>query len=432
MNLYKQNEFAQVTVHNNENAEITNVQVFFEAGRYTSSQCPGGKIKSIKRGGSAELPVCADFSETIFEWSEFGTFPATITITYELLGKKMTAQETVTVSVSNRNSFRWNDSSSIASFISPNTSEILELAKYVSGLARQTNNSNISKSIQTAVWITEGLNAMGITRVNDGITPYKTAHLDSDNPDQIQFPFQTLAYRSADFDEKGILLASLLESAGIDAAYIPLSNDFVVAFSIGDVDSVQTLIKSTDDVVVIDGEAWIPLLVGSIPNGFNAAWTDALKKINAESDTNLEATILRNAWQLYTPAGWSEKISYTKPEPPDLQKRATKEINAYVQNEIQPLVGVYQARIASDPSAKNWNNLGLVYVRLSQYASAKDAFNKAVQKDSIAALCNLGNVALLQKDYKEAERLYNQALKKDPAYKTALKGLEKIKSERGK
>lgn len=430
-NIYKENGFAYARISNYESAEIRDVKIYFRADQYTSSLFPCGEVPVIRKNKSVDVPLLADFSENLSSITEDGQIPGEIIIEYTMLGKPMTAEDTFILDVYNRNAMKWVDPAIVAMFISPNSNEILELSKSIVGIARDSLKTGLNRNMQFGMWIVEAINTIGIDYVPGVNTPYATYHFDMDSVDSIQFPFQTLTYKSGDVDDLAVLVSSLLQSVGIDTALIPLSDDFIVALSMNTTEKgVASLVNNPESVIVYDDEVWLPLSMKNIKDGFNKSWKAALDAIALEEEGS-EMIILRDAWANYAPVGISGKAQNVKYDNNLLKKRADKDLAEYLQNEIQPKIRTQATLASSNPTEANLNALGLLYVRAGDYRNAKDAYNRSAKLGSVSAMSNLANIALLEKDYEGAKRWYNKVLEINPEHSGAKKGLERIANEQG-
>lgn len=430
-NIYKENGFAFANIINNENAEIRDVKVFFRAENYTSSLFQCGTIPIIRKGKSAEIPLLADFSQEIASITENGQIPGEIIIEYSMLGKQKTAVETCIIDVYNRNSLKWADPAVLAMFVSPNATEVLELSKYIVGIARDSLKTGVNRNLQFATWITEAINSMGIDYVPDATTPYNIFHFDMDSVDQVQFPFQTLTYHSGDVDDLAVLFCALLQAAGIDSAMIPLSEDFIVCVSLNASEKgASAIVNNKESLIIINDEVWLPLSMKNLKLGFNKAWSLALSGIESE-ELGSEMIILRDAWQNYAPLGISGKAIYEKANPVDLKKRADSSVSKYLETEIQPKIKVQLSLVSSNPTEDNLNTLGRLYVTTGEMTKAKDVYNRSAKLGSISGMSNLANILLLEKDYIGAKRWYNKVLELNPEHNGAKKGLDRIANEQG-
>lgn len=432
--VYKSNPVGTLTITNNESAEIRDVSVTFRAAGYTSSSMDCGTVKVIKRDKSVTVPLFADFSEAVMNFTENGKIPGEVAVTYRLLGAPMDSAKTVIVPVYNRNTMKWIDSWELASFISPNSPEVLDYSKYVSGVARGSLRSGLNRNMQFAMYAFEALKVSGLTWSADDTTPYVEFHQDPAKLDFIQYPFQTLQYGSGDYDDLGLLYAALLESTGIETAIVPLDNDFVVAFSLGIApDAASSLFDSLDRLLVIDDTVWMPVSFLSIKEGFINGWYTGIANVGdaVNSGDAFDFIRLREAWEKYPPAAIkSSGITPEKPAESLLAKAVDTDLMRYIASEFGPKIQELRTRITTAGGDDSlYNQLGLLYVRAGMYEDAKTEFTKSATRGSVSALVNLGNLAVLELDYVTAQRWFTKALSIDPKNRIALAGIERVKTE---
>ena len=432
--VYKNKPVGTITITNNETAEIRNVVVKFRAGNYTSSELECGKVGQIHKHKSAEVQLYADFSDAILQFSEAGKIPGELVIEYELLGQKRTAISQVIIPVYNRNQVRWTDAAVIASYISSNSQEVLELSKYLVGIARNHLRSGLNRNMQFGMYLYEGIRLAGIECSADPSTPYSTSHLDPTVLDYIQYPFQTLLYKTGDDDDVGILYLALLESVGIKAAFIPMNDDFIVVINLNTTAAkAANLFDGYDRLMVIDDEAWIPISMSALREGFVNSWYKAVVEIQQASDAGEELNFvdLEQSWQSYPPAGFSSGQTIdVKPVEADVTTAVETDIARYITAEFGPQIAAVQTRIKTEgPSPELYNSLGLLYVRAGMYSSAIPVYELSAAMGSAAAMSNLGNIAVLQKKFVEAKVWYEKALAVEPDNKSAQKGLNRVLGE---
>lgn len=432
--IYQNAPFGTIIIENNETAEIRNVVVKFRSENYTASEKECGRIKVLKKRKKEEIPLCADFNENILQFSESGKLSGEVVIEYELLGKKRVAVSQVTVPVYNRNQIRWMDSAAISSYISSNSQEVLEFSKYLVGIARSHLRSGLNRNMQFAMYLNEGIRLNGIKCQTNSDTPYSTFHLDSELLDYIQYPYQTLSYKSGDRDDIGILYMAMLSSVGINTAFIPLENDFIVAFDLGvDASRAGTLFDGYDRILVVDDSIWIPVSISSMNEGFVNSWYKAIVELQelTENEEDFEFILLSDAWQTYPPAGFSGKeTSGSMPSETSLTSAVENDIARYITAEFGPQIAALQNRIkAEGASVTLYNQLGMLYVRAGMYSSAIPVYELSAKMGSVPAMNNLGNICTLQKKYLEAKKWYEMALSVEPTNATALKNLDRIITE---
>jgi hypothetical protein len=426
LSLYQGNPAATLVIRNDESAEIRNVRVSFRAGSYTASEFPCGALAVIGKRRSAELPLYADFAPAILGFTENGRILGEVLIRYTLLGKEREALRSVALQVHNRNTFPAFDTESLAAFVSPTTPEILEFSKYITGMARTQRRTALNQNMQFGMWLFEGMKAYGIY-IESG-TAFSPRQEASGARLEIQFPSQTLAYKSGSALDLALLYAGLLEAAGIRSALIPLEDDVVAALSLGiGQEQAATLFNGTDRILIVDDEVWIPLSMKHLNNGFAEAWAAALTGLQEVFETGeaVDFTVVEDCWAMYPPAPFpalGARIS--QPEIALVSGGATAALNEYIANEIEPFLQEAQKAAQNAPTAVNYNRLGIVQTRAGRASEAKASYEKAAGMGSVPAMTNRGNAALLEKDYAGAEKWFRQALAAESDNAAALRGLE--------
>jgi hypothetical protein len=418
LSLYQQNPIGTISIRNNENAEIRDIRISFRAGNYTSSEFPCGTLSMIPRGRSAELPLYADFSPEILRFTDTGRILGEVIVRYRFLGKEKQSIGTVSLQAHNRNTFAGADPAGLAAFVSPNALEPLEFSKYASGLARAGRRTGLNPNMQLAVWLLEGLRAAGI-RLNNAHTI----------AGEVQFPSETLGFRTGTNVDLGLLYAAELEAAGVPCAIVPLENDFIVACRLeADKAAATLLFNSLDRVLLIDDEAWLPISMNAFNQGFTAAWDRGVQTLNAAFTGGVIFISLAKAWTVYPPAPLPAQGGHgIRADETVLTRETNLALQQYIDRELTPRLRELQREAAANPTAAIYNQLGILLVRTGRVSEAKTAYERAAGMGLTAAMTNRGNLALIEKDYAAAERWFRQALARDPENITAREGLERAR-----
>jgi tetratricopeptide (TPR) repeat protein len=424
LSLYQKNEAAGLTIVNRENAEIRDVRVSFLASPYTASEYPCGTIPFIPRGRSAEIPLYADFAPELLTFTENGRITGDVVIRYRFLGKERQIAQAVAIRVYNRNYFPPNGetsgASALAAFVSPTSPEVLEFSKYVTGLARNGRRLGLNQNMQYAAWLFEGMRAAGIG-------------LKEEQDQKIQFPAETLVYRSGGSRDIALLYAAALEASGIPAAFIPVEDDFIVAVSLGlSGKAAQTLFDGTERILILDDAVWLPVSTASLESGFDAAWRKAVERLDGyfASGKTVEFTSLETAWGTFPPAPFPALgVRITNPGAALVAFGAGEAMSRYVASDIGPLLKKQEDLVRASPQAAHYNRLGILLVRAGRIDEAVEAYNKAAGMGSIPAMTNLGSLALNAKDYAVAERWFNRVLSMEPGNEPAKQGLQRAQKK---
>ena len=428
--VYGQSPIGTIHITNAESAEVRNVKVYFRAGKYTSSAKESASIPLLQKLKTNTASLYADFSSELLKFNEDGKLSGEIVMEYEILGKKKVAVQNVTLSVSNRNAFIWGNNEALAAFISSNTPEILEYAKYVSGIARNKLYTGMNRNVQFAAALMESLRATGISYSNDTITPYSTYHL-STEVDSVQYPLQTMNYLGGDYDDLGILLASCLESVGVETAFMPVENDFIVFVSANlkaknvanHFADLKGLIYDEEDS---SSNVYFPLSMAHFNEGFaksRQAGEEVVKACKENEAASYDFITTHDAWTIYPSAVYTGSgVSFEKPSQAEVERLTDLAVKDYIATDLEPVIK--NAKESGDA-----NKIGMALVRSGKYSEAKVEFNKAIAAGSVSAMNNLANLLLMEKDYDGATAMFKKALQKDPENKIALKGLESTKEK---
>lgn len=428
--VYGQSPIGTIHITNAESAEVRNVKVYFRAGKYTSSAKESASIPLLQKLKTNTASLYADFSSELLKFNEDGKLSGEIVMEYEILGKKKVAVQNVTLSVSNRNAFIWGNNEALAAFISSNTPEILEYAKYVSGIARNKLYTGMNRNVQFAAALMESLRATGISYSNDTITPYSTYHL-STEVDSVQYPLQTMNYLGGDYDDLGILLASCLESVGVETAFMPVENDFIVFVSANlkaknvanHFADLKGLIYDEEDS---SSNVYFPLSMAHFNEGFaksRQAGEEVVKACKENEAAFYDFITTHDAWTIYPSAVYTGSgVSFEKPSQAEVERLTDLAVKDYIATDLEPVIK--NAKESGDA-----NKIGMALVRSGKYSEAKVEFNKAIAAGSVSAMNNLANLLLMEKDYDGATAMFKKALQKDPENKIALKGLESTKEK---
>ncbi|WP_010262842.1 tetratricopeptide repeat protein [Treponema primitia] len=426
LSLYQRNGAGTLRISNHENAEIRNVRVSFRAGQYTSSEINCGNIGFIGRFRSVELPLYADFAPALLNFTEDGRILGEVVIRYTFLGAERTAVISSTVRVVNRNAYRWGDNASLAAFVSPTAPAPLEYAKYVVGLARSKRRTGLNQNMQFSLWLYEGLLTAGL-RQSAGSN--RVTDIDS-----IQFPSETLAFRSGNAVDIGLLYANTLESSGIPAAIIALEDDFMVLYSLGISQAAAgALFTNIENLLVINDEVWMPLSMVNFNNGFMNSWEGGSKRLNRafEAGETLDFIRFADAWAAYPPVVPAVEAQSARPEESALNRRADTALAIYIATEFEPKIAALEAQLRTNPGAASFNQLGLLLLRASRPEDAKPVFEQAASYGSAAGMVNRGNLSLLDKDFAGAEAWFRRALGLNPENAAAKNGLARTTLQRG-
>lgn len=423
------------TLHivNQEAAEIRNLRVSFSAGVYSSRDAECGSVALLERGASVDLPLYADLNDKVLEFSEASKLQGVAKIEYKILDSARRQQVAATVLVNDRNAATWSDAAVLGAFVSPQDPVLLELSKYVAGLVRLNSISEIDKNLQYGMGLFEALRIYGVNWAPDPGRPYTSAIKEKEKVSYVQYPYQTLSYKTGDSDAVAILLAETLESVAIPAAIALLPDDCVVAFPL-DMDEARArnTFETMSNFVFSAGKVWVPLRASMIRDGFLAAWKGGAELWKEAVDSGRPPVFVQldEAWKRFQPVAVPNvDFQPVKPSETAVTLAFRSTLERFVNAELSPKIKRLSSRFQGSGTAQQHNGLGIVYAQYGMYLQARAEFEKASSLGSVAAIVNLANVAFLMKDYETAAAWFKKALDIQPDNKAALIGLARARYE---
>ena len=430
--MYDELPVGSVRITNNEQAELRDVEVYFQAGDYTSRELLAKEQPILRRGDSMETSLFAQFNEKMLTFSEDTKIEGEVIVKYTFLDSQRETRVSKTISVHHRNAVRWEDERIAAAFISPNDPAVLEYSKYIAGVVRDTVRPSICGNLQYAMGLFEGLRLSEVSFEPDPSTPYTAVRNDRSAVDYIQYPYQTIAYKGGDSDDIGLLYAAVLESIGIRTAYIPLPEDFLIVVDLDmNEEEARDQFYYSDEFIFRNGTVWVPVQVSLIREGFMRAWMEGMELWNTHERKTEDSPFIPvvEAWKKYPSVSvYGETGGSAKPLDEKVVRAFENCLYRYIKREIDPQVeGIRESRSFGD--GRSCNRLGILYATYALLPEAKEWFEKALEDDFQPAAVNLGNVAFLLEDYEGSAAYFTKALAYRPNNRAALIGLARAKYE---
>jgi tetratricopeptide (TPR) repeat protein len=418
---------------NEESAEIRDVRVGFAAGVYTSREAECATFPLIQRKEGVDVPIYAIFNEKVLGFSELTKLQGDIRVDYKILNAGRSASKAITVVFNNRNAATWVDDRVVGAFVSPQDPAMLELSKYLAGLVRVHARPEIDKYLQYGMGLFEGLRVYGIVHTADPNLPYAEARKDKTKIAYLQYPYQTLSYKSGDCDAIALAVAEALESVAVPAGVVPLPEDMLVAFPLAMPAAQARTAFGNPQMFIFEGEtAWVPLRASFVRDGFLRAWQAGAELWRKhESDAESPRIVpIEEAWKEFQPIALADvEFRPAKPSEDAVVLAFENVLGRFVTAEVEPKARRLRAGFEGEGTGRQLNGLGIVYAQYGLYEEARAQFQKAVDKGNGAALVNLANVAFLLKDYETAAIYFEKVLAGQPDNKAAMIGLARTRYE---
>lgn len=431
---YEDHPLGSITIRNGENSSISNVDVYFDVGEYMEQPMLCESIDSLARGEESTVDLNALFTSRILNLTESAKVSADISIEYTYLGRRFTYRTPQTIRILDRNSMTWDDDRKAASFVTPRDPTVLIFSKNTAGLVRDLGENPLNLNFRIAMGLFEALKLYGMNYVIDPQSSYVEASRDEFFLDYLQFPSQSLIYRAGDCDDLSILMSALLESVGIETAFITVPGHIFMAFSLElTEEEAKEEFTNTDDFIFHNDTAWVPVEITMIQEGFLKAFSTGAKQWrDATRQEVAKLYPIHEAWEQFEPVGFTGgTLSLLFPSAESITESYSRSLEAFVSQEIRGTVDEYMAKIARRDSPALRNRLGILYGRYGLFDEAEEQFRAALRLDGEAygATFNLGNICYMERRYEEALYFYTKAAEVKPDSPLVVAGLARTKFE---
>jgi hypothetical protein len=411
---------------------VSDLKVFLFIKQYMDNpkQCPTEPI--IGRQQDLSFDLTALFTERVLEITETTKVSAEITFEYTAGGEKYRESHVETVRILDRNAITWDDDRKAAVFVTTKDPTVLTFSKNIASLIEGSGSRAINHNLRMAIAFYQALSLYGLSYIIDPTTPYKEFSKDETAVDFLQFPRQTFQYKAGDCDDLTILYSSLLESIGIETAFITIPGHIFMAFSLDlTPEEARKVFYRDDDLIYMEGSSWVPVEVTELKGGFLNAWQTGAREWREAVSRNQQGFFpTHEAWKVYEPVGLpDEGVKIVLPSSDRIMNSYLQELLNFVDREIYPQASDIEDQIKRyGSSPRLLNKLGVLYARYGKNEEAEEEFEKALSKDRyyVPALVNLGNIYYLSRDLTRAKTYYERAFNVEPTNSTALLAVARV------
>jgi hypothetical protein len=423
---YDDHPIGSVVINNTEKGPIQNIRVSFYIEQYMSQPKECMKLERLEKGAEMEVPLYGLFRDDIMTITQDTKVPAQVIIEYTYMDTPLSGTATKTLRIHHRIGVSWDDDRKAATFV---TAQDLQLLRFTKSAVRAIEGKEVpvvDQSLRDATGLFESLRIYGVGYVPDPSSSFAERSGNSTTVDYLQFPVETLSYKAGDCDDLSILYAAMLESIGVETAFITIPGHIYVAFALtGDIKQSRNLIHDPVKVIEQNGKAWIPVEVTMIKDGFLRAWQEGARKW-VENDEKRQAGFcaIHEAWATYEPVAYSEAVSLGSINLDALGASWLNQLSALVEQAIQKQAEDLLAQISilnNDP--KLTNRLGVLYAHYGLFDKAEQQLSRAAEAGYVPAIVNLGNIAYLRNRLTEALSLYRLAAEKGGERSQVLLGI---------
>lgn len=417
---YASGGLGKISVENEEKAAIRDLSVQVFVPRYMDGPQTILALKNLKAGDSVEIPLAALFRNEVLSVTETDAAQIQLSARYRRGNDELEVSSEATLKILGRNAVSWDDDRKAAAFVTAKDPTILKLGRNVISGIPVENPGPGDEALRKAAAVFSALSEFGLRYVIDPASSYKALSANAAAVDYLQFPVQTLDYRSGDCDDLTVLYSALLEAIGVETAFVTVPGHIYSAFALGLSEAeMRSGFSSLNDFVIVDGKVWVPIETTLVNKGFLAAWAEGAKEWRQAAASKQAALVpVRPAWSVYEASfiDSKERIDVVSrfPAAAKVLARYDGEIKKLTDRELAPIVADLRARIASRPTPGLHNRLGTTYARYGLFDKAEASFREAAKSDYPQAYYNLGNLKFMRKDYKGALSDYERSLRLNP------------------
>ncbi len=436
---YDDHPLGVVTVRNRGSRPIERITASFYVGEFMENPKESPVIDKLAPGETRQIPLYALFSNKLLDIFETTKASANISLNSQVGGAAYLNQTVDSIRIYDRNAMTWDDDRKASSFVTAKDPVVLRFAKNVSSTIRPYASAALDRNLVAAVGIFQSLALFGVNYEIDPSSSYEQFSANAALIDYLQFPRQTLQYGAGDCDDLSILFTSLLQSLGVETAFITIPGHIysAVALALPPEEAVRVF-NNKADLIIIGDTAWMPVETTLLSGGFLKAWKTGAAEWN-ENVTPGRAKLIpiRSSWSVYEPVWFSDSASGAgdlpqigPPSEKQLLPSFEQETRRLVDTEIFSRERALKSELARRDSPTTANRLGVLYARFGRTEQARAVLEAVVAKNEyVPALLNLAMIAFLDGDYDTARSYYERAGKASPDNPSVLLGIARVEYE---
>jgi tetratricopeptide (TPR) repeat protein len=420
-NSYEDQPPVTVRLQNRSRFPMTDLQLIAGSPGVVRENSEVARVERIPPGETVEAPLGFSLADAALT----NATERTIQIDLEAraqVGTRTTPRRElgkVETELLGRNALTWTDDRKAASFVDPTGESVLALSRDISRVTRNIDSS-VEPTLLYAMAAGEAMAVLGIEyAVDPNLPSFVNSQRDVQVVDYLQYPEDTLRFSSGDCDDMSILYASLLQAAGIPAAFITIPGHLYSAVRLSMTpEEAERIFRSSGDYILHNDRVWLPVETTILDQGFVAAWKTGAEQWRRHAASGDAVLIpIPEAWETYPPAPPREAEERRELDAERLGEAMQTELLRFVQAEFAPSIAALERRIAAEgPSVRLYTNLGVLYAQAGVFDEAEEYFQRALDTQRHPdPLMNLGNIRRLQNRYSDALRLYREAEELRPA-----------------
>ncbi len=410
---YAKNSFGKITIENSDKNPIEDVGVSFFQPGFMDSPTKAAGFEKLNPGETKTVDLYAIFNQEVFKTEGVTPLTGEVVVTYFSKGKAAEQRQSVTYDLHDKTALTWDDDRKVAAFITPADSALRNYTSFIRQVCKSAVIPSYSETIQTAAQIFHALGEIGILYQPDPTAPFTSVKDGSLTVDSISLPRDTLSRITGDCDDLTVLYCSLLETVGIETAFITVPGHIFAAFNTKKPSrSYKEIHPERELTINLGGELWVPVEVTMFgKNSFLEAWRKASEEFGAfeASPEKRGFFVTKKAQEVFRPVGLRETdLGLQYGDKDAIARKFSQDMGKL----CEILIAEYAQAAKESGKKQDYNKLGIACARFGQYTQAEESFKKAIEIDRqyIEPEINLGNIQYLRGQYEAAAKAYDRVI----------------------
>jgi len=228
---YTKNPIGTIEITNTEKYPLNDVDIRFMQAGFMDAPTKADSIAELAPGESVAVDLFAAYNQEVFATEGITPLIGEVMVDYIARGNVGHQILTVSYDLYDKESLTWDDDRKMGAFITPSDSALRNYASFVRQSSKDVTNPGLNDALQTSLQIYYGLTEIGCIYQKDPTSPFDAAQ---ENPlviDAVSLPRSTLKRGTGDCDDLTALYCSLLESVGLETAFITTPGHIYAAFN---------------------------------------------------------------------------------------------------------------------------------------------------------------------------------------------------------
>ena len=410
---YENHSIGKVVLHNAGAATLDDIEVTFFVDKYMDNPTVCRASKTVPGGESAEVELYALFAEKVLDITEATVVSGNVAVSYTQNNKPFTVEYAGPLRLFDRHAITWDDDRKAAAYVTYKDPAVIDIAKVLARTVKE-RGAAIDTNLSTAMALHGALREYGMNYVVDPTTPFVEFSENAEAVDYIQFPRNTLHYKSGDCDDLSILYASLLQAVGIETAFITIPGHIFMAFALTlPPEEARKSFSNPDDIIVEEDRAWVPVEITKVNSSFLEAWkVGSMEWTEHDASGKARMYPMQDSWKIYEPIGYiGESAEFTFLSDQEIASIYGEARERFISREVfAQTEGILETIEQRGKSARSLNKLGTVYARYGQYEEAQVYFSESLQiRESFPVVMNIGNLHFLRDELEDSLTYYTRA-----------------------